>query len=242
VNDTPKFSSVISLIASSGDNQLRWGLPEPWLHAEVFSELSKQAPDTGWQPFDAELPYLTYFPVSLPKPENRNWKEDGAFKYVDLCLRSEDSQRWCWIEFKVRHPDEPGRELKGAKSALDAMAKDFVGLAGMDIEQTASNWVKPDGSIDSYWLRNVLSPQAEELRAGAHRFVSIFLQLRTSLHPELFSVNAIRERIQSWHRHRCKQSMCTWGVPTYDIEFQERVAGQHSLVICRSNWVKAYER
>lgn len=242
MNDIPNLSNILSLITTKGDMQLGWGLPEPWLHAEVYSELSDRATDTGWQPFDAEVPYLTYFPVSLPKPGNRNWKEDGAIKYADLCLKNKDSNEWCWLEFKVRHGEEPGRETIGAKSALDAMAKDFIGLIGLDIERTASNWIEPDDSIDSYWLRSVLSPHAEDLRLGSHCFVSVYLQLRSALHPEIFSDSRVRERIQSWLKTRATQSTCTWELPAYKIKFEESVAGKHSLAICKSNWVKVNER
>jgi predicted Zn-dependent protease with MMP-like domain len=51
-------------------------------------------------------------------------------KWIDLCLRSSDSNHWCWFEFKVRHKGLKERANKAALEARDAFHKDVVALLG----------------------------------------------------------------------------------------------------------------
>ncbi len=232
--EIPDLAAVISSIAARSVSQLDWGLPEPWLHAEVFAALKNQSKVSGWQPFDTELPYLTWYPVTLPKLANRKWHEQGAFKYVDLCIRNPHENHWCWVEFKVRHADGSARKGVGAKSALDALGKDFVGLVGMDPVRTAFYWDQPDPSIDSYWLRSALTPLSGQLSSGSHSLVSVYLQLNDNLHEDVFSESQIRSRIKTWHETRRRISQHKSDLPSFSISKAEDVAGRHSLIICES--------
>jgi hypothetical protein len=96
-----EWTDVFSSVCQRGQDALLWGPAEPWVHIELFAELRRQAPSTGWKPFPTELPCVTFYPVRLPKEANRNWQVDGAVKWVDLCLRSETGNQWCWFELNV---------------------------------------------------------------------------------------------------------------------------------------------
>ena len=40
--------------------------------------------EINWTPFPDEVPYVTYYPVTLPKITNRDWKKIGAVKYANI--------------------------------------------------------------------------------------------------------------------------------------------------------------
>ena len=84
---------VFTSVCNRGNGALKWGNPEPWVHAELFAEFEAQAQNTGWIPFPTEVPYVTLYPIQIPKPSNRDWKSIGAVKWVDLCLRSEKPKK-----------------------------------------------------------------------------------------------------------------------------------------------------
>ena len=189
-------------ILSHNEDALRWGNPEPWVHAELYAEFKRQAPHTGWEPFYTEVPYVTAYPVQLPKTSNRDWISEGAVKWIDLCLQSDTNNDWCWFEFKVRHPREAYGRRKAASEARDAFRKDIVALMGFDVNATANIWGSPDDYTTAYWFEDTLKPYTEKLRLGNHQFVSAFLQLGSTLEEELWSKEAIIEQVNMWKTHR----------------------------------------
>ena len=118
-----EWTDVFSTVCQRGQDALLWGPVEPWVHIELFAELRRRAPSTGWTPFPMELPIVTFYPVRLPKKANRNWQVDGAVKWVDLCLQSETGNQWCWFELKVRGAGGRGRERKPPRRPLTCLEK-----------------------------------------------------------------------------------------------------------------------
>lgn len=51
-----------------------------WVYAELHAELKKRSVLSGWVPFSKEVPYVTFYPVQLPKKAYRDWRVDGAVK------------------------------------------------------------------------------------------------------------------------------------------------------------------
>jgi hypothetical protein len=94
---------ALDSVCSRANGALEWGLPEPWIHAELYAELKRRSGKSGWTPIPHEVPYVTHYPVTLPKESHRDWKTQGAVKWIDLCLQYPASNSWCWFEFKVRH-------------------------------------------------------------------------------------------------------------------------------------------
>jgi hypothetical protein len=229
----PNWFDVFNSVCERGQDTLKWGLPEPWVHAELYAELTKQAPSTGWAPFSIEVPYVTFFPVQLPKKANRDWKAVGAVKWVDLCLQSKGRNAWCWFEFKVRHVGSHERKQKAALSARDAFRKDVVALMGFDANLTAETWARPDSYTTAYWFESVLKPDAPSLRSGEHHFVAAFLQLGDELDPLVWAEKVLMEQIRKWFSYRSKQIDHQGACPDIDIASSvQSLVGNHSLLVC----------
>jgi hypothetical protein len=193
-----EWTDVFSSVCDRGRDALLWGPAEPWVHIELFAELRRRAPLTGWAPFPMELPCVTFYPVRLPKQTNRNWQVDGAVKWVDLCLRSETGNKWCWFELKVRGAGGPGREKKAALEARDVFRKDVVALMGFDAYLTAETWVNPDIYTTAYWTESVLKPKAPSLSSGEHHFVASYLHLGGELDSTVWDEPTLTEQIRKW--------------------------------------------
>jgi hypothetical protein len=200
----PDIVQAFNTACSRDKGALMWGNPEPWVHAELYAEFKKQAPDSSWKPFDTEVPYVTAYPVQIPKTSNRDWISEGAVKWVDLCLQVDISNDWCWFEFKVRHAGETHRNKKAALEARDVFRKDIVALMGFDANATADIWKSPDYYTTAYWFESALKPYTEKLRLGNHHFVSAFLQLGGNLDEEIWNKEAIVEQVNFWKAHRGK--------------------------------------
>lgn len=234
-NALPDWHQVFEQVCRRGQTTLEWGLPEQWVQAELFASLLSMTRDTGWKPLSTEVPYLTYYPVFLPKPATRDWRQDGAIKWVDLCLRHETHNSWCWLELKARRCGDEDRRDESTRSALSALAKDYVGLHGLDPRKTADLWQRPDNLTKAYWFETELAPIANDLRKGTHYFVSAYLQLNQRMDPEHISPDTAMERIQSWFHWRAGKS--TWNkhdVPNPSIHTTPVLTGGHGLMLCQS--------
>lgn len=227
---TVDWATAFESVCRRSEAALEWGKPEQWVHAELYSALKEASARTGWKPFDTEIPYLTYYPVSLPKSTYRDWPSDGAVKWADLCLKNEASNSWCWFELKVRHTGYGG----GEKSALDALAKDYVGLCGFDPAGTSSTWTDPDKLTKAYWFDEVLGPHAEGLPHARHYFTSAYLQLAGDFDSDILSEDSIRQKVLSWHQYRSNQSKHDFGLPAMSVMFKYGLPGGHSLLMCQS--------
>ena len=229
----PNWFDVFHSVCARGQEALEWGLPEPWIHAELYAELKRQAPSTGWAPLSTEVPYVTFYPVQLPKKENRDWEAVGAIKWVDLCLRSEADKAWCWFEFKARHAGLRGRKQKAALAARDALCKDAVALMGFDAALTADTWANPDRYTVAYWFESVLKPHTASLHTDEHHFAAVFLQLGDKLDPEIWNEKALMEQIRKWFSYRAKQTGRQFACPDINIASSvQSLAGNHSLLVC----------
>ena len=201
----PILSEVFTSVCNRGGGALRWGNPEPWVQTEVFAEFNRLAEQSGWIPFDTELPCVTHYPVRPPKLSNRDWQAMGAVKWTDLCMRSTDGSDWCWFELKVRHAGINERARKAALEAREVFRKDIVALLGFDTNATADIWEYPHDFTKAYWFESDLKPYAEKLRSGKHQFISAFLQLDGDWNEEIWHKEAVIEQVNSWKAHRCKQ-------------------------------------
>lgn len=224
----PDWLTAFNDIAARGSNGvLDWGLPEAWVQTELYAWFTS---NSDWQPFYTEAPYLTCFPVSLPK--NRDWKNLGAFKWIDLCLRNDDN--WLWFELKVRQTESESseREEVAAKSSVDALAKDFVGLNGFDADGTATAWQEPDSYTKAYWIEKDLAPLADSVRNGKHTIVSAYLHINGT--TQLINKQAISERISTWYATRSKAVIYPIDAIEPNIEHHQIGGGIHNLWICEA--------
>lgn len=89
--ELPEWFDVFSVVCARGKEALQWDLPEAWVHAELYAELKRRARSTGWVPFPTEVPYVTLYPVQLPKKTNRDWK-DGNGKLNSSYYGKQNSQ------------------------------------------------------------------------------------------------------------------------------------------------------
>lgn len=227
--DWPKiFSEVIK----KDTGALKWGLPEPWVHAELFCTLTKEK--IPWTPFPDEVPYITYYPVTLPKITNRNWKKIGAVKYVDICLKDSDKNEFIWLEFKVRNTSFNSNTLKANVQSMDAFKKDIVALIGFSKELTSSTWHEPDVYTRSYKFEKLLTSHHKDILSANHRFVSCYLHLEEPLLDEIWERKILTEKIESWLDHRRKESEKKIDLPKLDIGYYKNLAGSpHTLIICQ---------
>ncbi len=184
--ELPEWFDVFSAVCARGKEALQWDLPEAWVHAELYAELKGRAGSTGWVPFPTEVPYVTLYPVQLPKKTNRDWKRAGAVKWVDICLRSEADNAWCWFEFKVRHVRQDKWHRNASLQAQNAFRKDVVALMGLDTDKTAHTWTAPDIYTRAYWFETLLKPCAKSLPSGRHHLIAVFLQLDSEFDPVIW--------------------------------------------------------
>ncbi len=82
---------VFSMVCTHGQETLKWDFPEAWVHAELYAELKRRVRCTGWIPFSTEVPYVTVYPVQLPKKANRDWKAVEAIKWGGPMLAAKDT-------------------------------------------------------------------------------------------------------------------------------------------------------
>ena len=224
---------VFDAVCNRANGALEWGLPEPWVHAELHAELKRNENSSGWKPIPKEVPYVTFYPVCLPRKTNRDWKSVGAVKWADLCLHHEQENAWCWFEFKVRHTGEPDRQRQAANEARDAFRKDVIGLVGFDRISTAKSWEQPDNSTGAYWFEPLLKPKAPAIRSGKHSFVAAYLQLYGQLDPKVWDEEIFRREIALWFAYRKKHSRRIGNLPNIGIIFSSHLlAKNHSLLIC----------
>lgn len=221
----------LSSIIERNSLALLWGLPEQWIHAELFAEFSARSSSSGWVPIPEEVPYLTYLPVSLPA--KRDWKNLGAMKWIDLCLHSPDRRNWAWLELKVRHAGVKERRQKAEKEALHAMKKDVVALMGFDQEKTACDWENPGDDTKIHWAERLLKPHALAIRNGQHHFMTLYLQLDDTPNFKIWNQEAIAHSIKNWFEHRDGQSsvinhLSKIAINTFQIE-TEKVHSLHSV-------------
>jgi len=229
----PNWSEAFEVVCNRGHGALKWGLPEPWIHAALYAELKRQAAVSGWMPFSTEIPYVTFYPVQLPKHKNRDWRVAGAVKWVDLCLHAEDHNAWCWFEFKVRHVGYGERQREATQQAMDAVRKDIVALIGFSADLTAETWENPDEYTKAYWFPDILQPHTRSVRSGQHAFAMAFLQLGGDLDPEIWNGSRLTDEVREWLGYRSRQAGRQSTCPTISVTVSpQSLAGGHSLVIC----------
>lgn len=222
------WKSLFEDACSGEEDILHWGLPEPWVQTQLFGALERRRQDTGWQVLKNEVPYITHIPVDRPK--HRDIATEGAVKWVDLCLVSEELQEFCWFELKVRHTGLGERKLQAAKDAQACIKKDVSALVGMNVELTHETWIKPDQYTVAHWFPDVLGYYLPQLRNYRHSFVMAYLQLFGALDETLLNKTAITSSTRKWVAGRNKQDRLNLPMPELDIElFSEAVAGKHSL-------------
>jgi len=222
---TATWLEVFEAVCKRGDDPLRWGLPEPWLHAELFAELSRRAPTTGWHPLPHEIPYVTHCPVVLPK--KRDLASRGAVKWIDLCLHAPDYSEWLWFEFKVRHAGKSEREEEANASAMDAVKKDIGALAGFDLNLTAKEWKQPDTATKSHWMPELLTPHAPTLAPARHHFVMAYLQLSGEMNGSLWNADRIHAEVAKWLKWR----KIPIQMPPMAVSIQPQLDAAHGLLI-----------
>lgn len=198
----PNWLKIFEEVCERGHKggALNWGLPEQWVHAELYGEFKKQMRVNGWQPLSNEVPYITFYPVHLPK--KRQWWRDGAVKWIDICLNASKINEWYWFEFKVRHAGPFDRRRKTALDACNAFRKDVVALMGFDIDRTVATWLDPDQYTKAYYLDDLKS-SARDLRLNRHHFVAVFLQIGQSnqkieLDPKIWDRTNLKKQIDNW--------------------------------------------
>lgn len=189
---------MLATICGGSSRALRWGFPEPWIQTELFAALDARSDTSGWVPFPMEVPYVTFGPVNPPKLERRDWRTDGAVKWIDLCLRSTQENAWWWIEVKVRHIGVNERRKKAALEARDAFRKDVVALAALDVERTATLWREPDWYTNAHWMEKDLAPLSAELSKGKHVFSVLYVQLGGALDINVWSGAALEAVVEGW--------------------------------------------
>jgi len=229
----PNLVEIFTSVCNRDNGALKWGNPEPWVHAELFAEFEAQAQNSGWIPFTTEVPYVTLYPVQMPKPSNRDWKSIGAVKWVDLCLISEETEEpkeWCWFEFKVRHAGLSQRADKAAMEARDAFRKDIVALLGLDVNATADIWENPDCFTAAYWFKEILEPHIANLRPGNHHFICAFLQLGGEFNKAIWNREDILRQVNSWKAHRCRQRGEEF-FESGNLKVSSSPIGDHQLVV-----------
>lgn len=205
--EPPDIKEIIRVVCGKNIEVFKWGSIEQWLQAEIFSEFYRLMNKTRWIPMNTEVPYITRYPVVIPKNIGRDWRKQGAVKWIDLCLRSINDKNWVWYEFKVRHANWENIHLDTAKSDIDArnaFRKDVVALLGFDANATADSWEYPDNYTVAYWFKKYLMPHAEKLRNGNHRFVTVMLQLNSEIQHNVWDNDVLLENINYWKKTRCK--------------------------------------
>jgi len=223
--------NVFEAVCERGGSALEWGMPEPWVQVELYTELKSRCSDTRWMPFPNEIPYITRYPVRLPRSDNRDWRTEGAVKWVDLCLRSAAGDAWYWVELKVRHASKSEREQQDSDSALDAYRKDVVALMGLDAERTGQTWTQPDRHTVVYWMDSLLRPHAATLSTRRHIFCAALLHLGGTIGAGYWSEATLQAKIDDWFRYRSRHSSTEAPPPELSVT-QREFGGGHTLVLC----------
>lgn len=198
MNHSVDWNEMLTTICDKSSRALRWGFPEPWIQTELFAALEARSDTSGWAPFPMEIPYVTFGPVKPPKPERRDWRTDGAVKWIDLCLRSKLENAWWWIEVKARHIGVDERRKNAALEARDVVRKDVVALAALDVARTATLWREPDWYTNAYWMEKSLAPLSVELSKGKHVFSVVYVQLGGALDSDVWAGGAIEAAVNGW--------------------------------------------
>ena len=228
---TPDWYDVFGAGCKRGQDALQWVAPEPWIQAELCAELNNRKSFTGWTAFSAEPPYMTYYPVRLPKKTGEDVKS-GAIKWGDLCLKSTTENAWCWLELKVRHKGLEGRE---------AFRNDVAALVGFNTDKTADTWEQPDKYTWSFQFKRFWTVEnARELHLGVHHFVAAFLQLDDILDPKDWGEEKLKEQVQNWVSYRHKKAGYTDPCPSVSFGLRQCEVGCHTLVLCE--WTRSPNR
>lgn len=223
---------MISIVCARGGEALKWDLPEAWFHTELFGAFSAIAPLSGWEPFDFEVPYRTFYPVE--KANGNDWKTVGAEKWVDLCLHSDFDNQWCWFELKVRHLRADPVRRKFAQDAQAAFCRDTVALIGFSTEATYGVWRDFDRRTEAY--KEKIAKHAEALRSGKHRCVTAFVQLSNGesqdarLDPTLWDTQTLLDSINKMLADKSQASGCQRALPEIVPKKLERAG--YSIVVC----------
>lgn len=196
----PSWSECFDNILSLDRRALEWGLPETWVHAELYADLMSKKEVTGGEPLPTEIPYVTLFPVMPGRGVNA--RPDGIVKWSDLCLHTEDFSSWCWIELKVRHVGEPEAAPLAAKRARDGFRKDVVALQGFIPAKTETIWACPNDSAFYYSKR--LIQLANHIHCAKHHFVAILIQLNGKLDETIWAEKAVSDEINKWRTYRLR--------------------------------------
>jgi hypothetical protein len=230
--DDIDWLSLFNSVCSDKEGLLNWSLPEPWVQAELYSQLREQEPTSQWHVISHEVPYATYFPVVAPK--KRDLVTQGAIKWVDLALVSEERKQWCWFELKVRHTGKPSRRQMSDKAAMTAIKQDVAALVGMDVQLTVEAWARPDGYTASHWFDEVLKPRAGTLQHYSHSYVMAYLQLFGGIDCDRISEGVISQQVEKWVAKKNVKAGKTIACPPLTIEVHsQKVSGGHSLVLVR---------
>lgn len=193
--------SVLGGILRDGHQggQLRWGLPEQWVQTELYARLKRA--ESVWGVMDAEVPYVTRWPVSVPKVT-------PAVKYIDLCLHDRAANRWAWVELKVRSLASRwgADEITFARlqrSAWDAFLKDTLALQGFDLAGTAETWRKPPPHVAAYWMERLLKEPSAHISSGTHHMLSLYVQLETLIdRASYWSDGGLEARLTALRKNR----------------------------------------
>ena len=208
-------------ICERGQHALRWGFAEPWFQTEMFVAIDSATHTNGWHPIPMEVPYVTFGPVQLPKPRNRDWRTQGAVKWVDLCLHAVDQQTWCWVEFKIRATNNPAMAAKAARNARDAVRKDVVALMGFDAQRTSEIWKSPDPYTKAYWFEETLAPWSDQVRKGEHSFAVVYLQIGGDFDQQVWGQDPFQQAIREWWLYRSKHVAVPLEYPEMQVEYLE---------------------
>ncbi len=225
------WRSLFEAVCRRGGVQLQWGLPEQWVHAELYAELWRRRGVLLWDPLPNEVPYVTWVPVRRPRGDA--WTRDGAVKWVDLCLRSTRENAWCWVELKVRHAGDPTRHQEADRSALDAVKKDLAALVGFDPQRTARAWANPDVNTKAHWFRTLLGPHVDAVGGGRHMFVVAYLELLSSgMNGDLWDRKKVLHGVEASLQNRNREIDEPIVLPS-DIKYSQTsgVGGEHTLVV-----------
>lgn len=225
----PNWSELLEAVCARDSGALRWGLPEQWVNAELFAEMNRRSSRSGWIPLPQEVPYVTHAPATLPRA--RDWRVEGAIKWVDLCLHSPARDAWYWLELKVRHAGLDDRKGQARTSGLDALKKDVAALAAFDPELTAQCWLDPDESTKIHWANRLLAPNAKSLRSATHKFAVLYLELCSDDDNIKWDKESVMTACGKWLAYRCSHLPNRAAFPA--ISFSTRRIGpeSHSLTI-----------
>ncbi len=226
---TSDWIRIFQDVCEDAGEALQWGLPEPWVQTELYVRLRRMAAESDWAPFPQEVPYVTRYPHQLPR--KREWRLQGAVKWVDLCLYPQKGRVWHWVECKVRHGAQGERVQRASEEAADAFCWDIVSLLGFLPEQTADEWKSPDVFTKAYWFEELLRPRAEGIKEGVHSFVAAFLHLGGGFTTEVWEKQALCRRIQGKMRARGQRDESL--LQPLNFSISPLVDGRYTLVLCQ---------